>query len=301
MRVFGFGLLVLSVLAINASADPYLGSAASFAVLGASAVTNTGYTTITGDLGLYPNGSGSYTPGTCSGPCITFTGSSTTDLGDGTAQTAQADALTAYNNLAGLAPTATLTGQDLGGHTLTQGVYFFATSAQLTGALTLDFGGASNEIIVFQIGSTLTTASGSSVLIENAGSNDGVYWQVGSSATLGTTTSFLGNIIADASISLNTGATDGCGRVIALAAAVTMDANTISNTCTSAISNAIGTGNAANFGNTGLDTTNGAVTAVPEGGSALLYLCFYALIGAMWAFFRRSSVRGRIVKGNNPV
>jgi hypothetical protein len=84
-----------------------------------------------------------------------------------------------------------------------------------------------NAMIVFQIGSTLTTASASSVVVINPGTNDQVFWQVGSSATLGTTTDFYGSVIADVSVTLTTGATINCGRAIALTAAVTMDTNTI--------------------------------------------------------------------------
>jgi hypothetical protein len=141
---------------------------------------------------------------------------------------AQADALAAYNNLAGQACNFNLTGQDLGGMTLVPGVYCFNSSAELTGTLNLSGGG----IYIFQIGSTLTTASGSSVLINNAQPCDAasdVFWQVGSSATLGTTTAFAGNIIALASITMTTGATLD-GRAIALTGAVTMDTNTIT-TC----------------------------------------------------------------------
>ena len=218
MKLLRLCCLVLPLLALSAHAD-ILGTADAFGVLGASAVTNTGPSVVFQDLGVAPGTSiTGFPPGIVLG---------TIHTDDAVARQAQADALAGYNFLAGLAPTGTLTGQNLGGLQLDPGVYFFASSAQMTGQLTLNFQGMNNAMIVFQIGSTLTTASASSVLVINPGSNDQVFWQVGSSATLGTTTDFYGSVIADASVTLNTGADITCGRAIALNGAVTMDTNNI--------------------------------------------------------------------------
>ena len=127
-----------------------------------------------------------------------------------------------------MAPTQNLTGLNLGGLTLTPGVYFFSSSAQLTGTLTLDAQGDPNALFVFQIGSTLTTASNSSVVFINGGQGNNTFWQVGSSATLGTDTAFTGNILALTSITLNTGANINCGRALARNGAVTLDTNIVS-------------------------------------------------------------------------
>ncbi len=206
-----------------AQTAPSLGSAQSFAVLGGSTVTNTGSSIVTGDLGLSPGSSVTGFP-----PGVVVSG--TVHVGDGTAIAAQSSLTSAYNNLAGQACTQDLSGQDLGGKTLTSGVYCFTGSAQLTGTLTLNAQGNANAVFIFKIGSTLTTASGSAVVVINSGSLCNIFWQVGSSATLGSSTSFAGNILAQASITLNTGAAT-TGRMLARTGAVTLDTNDVTVTC----------------------------------------------------------------------
>jgi hypothetical protein len=223
----GFALAV-TVLRVNATpADVNLGTDNSFAVLAGTTIKSTGATVVNGgDVGVSP---GSAITGF---PPAAITPPYTTHLGDAVALQAQSDLTTAYNQAAGLAPTMILTGQDLGGLTLTPGVYFFSSSAQLTGTLTLNNQGNPDAVFVFQIGSTLTTASGSSVVTINDGPTPGptpgisVFWQVGSSATLGTGTDFEGNILANTSITANTGSTVD-GRLLAESGAVTLDDNAI--------------------------------------------------------------------------
>jgi len=224
-RIFPKKVMALAFAAILASVGSraeaqtiLLGTADSFVVLGGSTVTNTGVTTIFGDLGVSPGTAiVGFPPGVVTNGTI--------HAGDAVASQAQADAMTAYNQLAALTVTPVvgdLTGQDLGGLTLAPGVYHFASSAQLTGILTL----AGAGLYVFQIGSTLTTATISSiVLLDDADAGD-LYFQIGSSATLGTGTQFAGNLIALTSDTLNTGASVA-GRVFALNGAVTLDSNVI--------------------------------------------------------------------------
>ena len=217
-------LLVLPILASGAYADSItLGTAGSYVVLAGSTVTNTGPSVLNGSLGVSAGSAVTgFPPGLVNG---------TINKANGPAAQAQSDLTAAYNAAMGLSPTATLTGKDLGNMVLTPGVYFFASSAQLTGTLTLNNLGNPNALFVFQIGSTLTTASSSSVIFSSSLADPNVFWQVGSSATLGTTTAFQGNILALTSITLNTGATIGCGSALARNGAVTLDSNKIGGGC----------------------------------------------------------------------
>ncbi len=197
-----------------AQSAPPLGSAQTFAVLGASTVTNTGPTVITGDLGVSPGTAVTgFPPGKVSGGTI--------HAGDATATAAQAAAHTAYANLVAQPCGTNLTGKTLGtspgAATLSPGVYCFNTSAQLTGTLTLNGSG----VYVFKMGTTLTTASNSSVVLAKGATAGNVFWQVGSSATLGTNSVLIGSILANISDTVTTG-TSVTGRVFALTGAVTL-------------------------------------------------------------------------------
>lgn len=201
-----------------------LGSAGDYGVLAGTTVTNTGLTVVTGNVGVWPGTAITGFP-----PGVVVDGD--LQAGNSAAQQAQADVVFAYDSLEGMTPTTDLTGQDLGGLTLTPGVYSFSSSAFLTGNLTLDGQGDPNAMFVFQMGSTLITASDSEVFTINGAEACDVYWQVGSSATLGTGTAFQGNILALTSITLTTGATLLDGSALAINGAVTMDTNLITAAC----------------------------------------------------------------------
>jgi hypothetical protein len=198
-----------------------LGTADSYAVLAGSGVTNSGPTVVNGDLGTAPT------------PAVTgFTGApegtvnGTTHQADAAATQAQVDLTTAYNNAAGQGP-ANLLATDLGGQTLTPGVYNSAAGTfGITGALTLNAQGNPASVFIFQTASTLITASASQVNLINGAQPCNVFWKVGSSATLGTSSAFAGNILALESISLDSGVTVS-GRLLARGGAVTLLSDTV--------------------------------------------------------------------------
>lgn len=218
--IIGSALVALLLVSSPASAQISLGTAETFAVLAGSTVTNTGLSVITGDVGVSPGTAVTgFPPGVVVPPGMIHSA-------DAVASQAQADLTAAYDAIVATPTLIDLTGTDLGGLTLPPSVYGFDTSAQLTGTLTLDAQGNPDAVFLFKIGSTLTTATGSSVVVINGGSNCRVFWQVGSSATFGTGTSFVGNVLALTSITLTTGASTS-GRVLARNGAVTLDSNDV--------------------------------------------------------------------------
>ncbi|MDX1996638.1 MAG: IPTL-CTERM sorting domain-containing protein, partial [Thermoanaerobaculia bacterium] len=192
----------------------------SFGVLGGSTVTNSGASIITGELGVSPGTSVTgFPPGLVVPP-------GTIHSADAVADQAQLNLTSTYDAIVASPTIVALTGMDLGGLTLPPGIYEFASSAQLTGTLTLDAQGNPDAVFLFKVGSTLTTATGASVVLINGGLECRVYWQVGSSATLGTATAFAGSILALTSITLDTGASVS-GRALARNGAVTLAGNEV--------------------------------------------------------------------------
>jgi hypothetical protein len=219
MRRYAFGLLAGAVaftalsMSASASTAPGLGTATSFAVLAGQTVTNTGSTTITGDLGV--------SPGTAVTGSPTVIGSTHTG-NDPVAISAQHDLGTAYGNAASSPCNFDETGKNLGGQTLTPGTYCQTTAPTLTGTLTLSGDG----VFIFKAGSTLVTAPGSTVRLINGAQSCNVFWQVSSSATLDTTTTFVGTIMALTDISLKSGATID-GRALARNGEVSLISNQV--------------------------------------------------------------------------
>jgi hypothetical protein len=201
-----------------ATAKVSLGTAAQFAVLAGSTITNTGPTMITGDLGLSPGTAiTGFPPGQVTG---------TVHAADAVALQAKNDLTTAYNDAASRPTTATVP-VELGGTTKTAGVYDSpAGTFGITGTLTLDGQGDPNAVFIFKAASTLITASASNVVLINGARAANIYWKVGSSATLGTYSTMRGNILALASITVTTGVTVK-GRTLTQTAAVTLDTDII--------------------------------------------------------------------------
>jgi hypothetical protein len=194
-----------------------LGSASNFAVLGGSTVTNAGATTITGDLGV--------SPGTAITGSPTVIG--TIYAGDVVAAKARLDLSAAYSDAAGRTDNAVTLAGNLGGDTLTPGLYSSTSTLEISsGDLTLDAGGDPSAVFIFQMGSTLTTTSGRQVYLIGKASAYNIFWQVGSSATLGPNSVFKGTILASAAITLDAGAILE-GRAFAGSAAVALTDNIV--------------------------------------------------------------------------
>ena len=217
-------LFIASQPALAETAPVGLGTAGSFAVLAGTTVTNTGPSTISGNLGVSPGTAVTGFP-----PGIVSNG--TIHSADGVASGAQSDLTTGYNDAAGRSPTANVPAFIGAGQTLAPGVYKASSSLDVGGSLSLDAGGDPNAVFIFQAPSTLITDSASSVILTNGAQACNVFWQVGSSATLGTNSAFSGSILALTSISVNTGDTVD-GRALARNGAVTLDDDTITSpTC----------------------------------------------------------------------
>lgn len=197
-----------------------MGTTSTIAVLAGSAITSTGATNITGDIGLSPGTSiGGFPPGILNG---------TQHINDNIATQAKSDLTTAYNDVAGRTSTSivTLSG-NIGGLTLTPGLYKSTSSLAISsGDLTFDAKGDANAVFIIQIASTLTTTSGRKVILSGSASASNIFWQVGSSATFGTTSVFKGTVLAMQSITFNTGATLD-GKALARTGGVVMAGNVI--------------------------------------------------------------------------
>lgn len=265
--------------AAHADVLSFLGTAQDFAVLGARSVTNTGASTLNGDLGTAP---GFALTGMDQ---LAFAGAGAIHRNDAVSQQAQADASQAYDQLAAMTGGIDLSGRNLGSlGTLTAGVYRFSTSAALSGSLTLDFANDPNGVFIFLIGNALTADADSVVNVINGTASNGIYFQVGSSATLGEGAMFAGNILARQSVTLEASSSLGCGRALALNASVTLGGNQVSNDC-NAYAPAGVAGDFGSYGYSGFGAAALPAAEVPE--PASLGLLGFGLGVLAWSARRR--------------
>lgn len=279
--IMALTVMVASPVAAAGPTTVNLLTSANFAVLAATAVTNTPTSTITGDVGLSPAAGSNYagiTTSQVSGTIYAVDGSGPAGSVNNPAllTTAKNDLTAAYIDAAGRTPTTTFVASDnqLGGQTLTAGTYRFghASTANITAAspLVLDAQGDPTAVFIFQATSDLVTASGSSVQLVNGAQACNVFWQVGTSATLGSSSTFKGTIIALTAATVNSAATME-GRVMARNAAVTLNNNTITRPTCATTSGGSGGGTTTStvpgLPNTGVHTPgfNPAVLALPVG------------------------------------
>lgn len=213
-------VFILSAPVVSNAADMpvNLGTASGFSLLAGSTITNIGTTSIAGNVGLHP--------GTAFSGQDTAVVGGTIHLADAVALQAKNDFFAAYTEVSNRAGNGI--GAELGGSTMTPGVYSASTNIQITGTLTLDGQNNNDSIFIFKAGSTLTTASSSKIELINGANPNNIFWQVGTSATLGTNSEFKGTILAMQSVTATTGA-DIVGRLMAMDGAITLDNNSISN------------------------------------------------------------------------
>nr|WP_240509220.1 ice-binding family protein [Streptomyces agglomeratus] len=203
--------------ALAATSVP-LGTAESFAVLAGSTVTNEGPSVVTGDLGVHPGSAVTgFPPGTVTGGTI--------HVADGVAMQAKADLATAYDNAFGQPTEFNLPAAPVN-PTLAPGTYAVTSGLLINGTWTLDGQNNPDAVWVFKVPAGLTTASASSVVLQNLAQACNVFWVTDESATLGTDSNFVGTLMALTSISVTNGATIQ-GRALARNGAVTLDDNVI--------------------------------------------------------------------------
>jgi hypothetical protein len=287
LKAFAIGVLAAASLAfpslvVASSPAPRLGTAANFSVLAGSTVTNTGKSVVIGEIGLspgtsvtgFPPGRGSY------------------EFADAAVRQAKADLGRAFVDARNATPATNLSGKDLGNLVLHPGTYQFSSSAELTGTLTLRGRG----VYIFKVGSAITTASGSRVVLEDGAQSCSLFWQIGSSATFGSGTRFAGTVMAQSSITMVTGASL-VGRAEARVGAVTLDDNRISpptggcsgGGTTSSGGSTKGSGTSSGGSGIGVPNTGADVPWLLGGG---LLVGGLLLFGA--AFYERHAHRGRI-------